>query len=76
MNSAERAHEIVSAIVDMCKVELGDKRPQVETYVRSHLDEIERRAAEKAVAVHREKTTEASDRVLSETSIGSPTGKS
>ena len=76
MNSAERAHEIVSAILDMCKVEFGDKRPQVEVYVQTHLDEIERRAAEKAVAVHREKTTEASDKVLSETTIGSPTGKS
>ena len=76
MNSAERAHEIVSAIVDMCKVEFGDKRQQVEVYVQTHLDEIERRAAEKAVSVHREKTIEASDKVLSETTIGSPTGKS
>ena len=76
MNSAERAHEIVSAIVDMCQVELGDKRPQVETFVQTHLDEIERRAAERAVAIHREKTTEASDRVLSETTIGSPGGQS
>jgi hypothetical protein len=76
MTSAERAHEIVSVIVEMCKVEFGDKRRQVEAYVQGHLDEIERTASEKAVAVHREKATEASDRVLSETTIGSPTAKS
>jgi hypothetical protein len=72
MNSEERAREIISAIIDICRVDFGDKRPQVEACVQGHLDEIERRAAEKAVAVHRAKATEASDTVLSETAIGSP----
>ena len=72
MTSAERSHEIVSAILDMCGVEVRDKRRQLETFVAGHLDEIERTAAEKAVGVYREKTTEATNKVLSETAIGAP----
>ena len=72
MTSAERSHEIVSAILDMCGVEVGERRPQLETFVAGHLDEIERRAAEKAVGIYREKTTEATTKVLSDTAIGAP----
>ena len=72
MTSEERAHEIVSALHDICGVDVGEKRPQLETFVAGHLDEIERRAAEKAVAVYREKTTEATTKVLSQTAIGAP----
>jgi hypothetical protein len=75
MNSEERAREIVSAIVDICRLDLGDKRRQVEACVKSHLDEMERGAAEKTVAIYREKAIEASDKVLSETTIGAPTDK-
>ena len=73
MKSNERAHEIVSTILDMCGIEVRDKRPELETFVMGHLHEIERVAAEKAVAVYREKATEASSTVLSHTAIGSPT---
>jgi hypothetical protein len=73
MSAHERAQEIVSAILDACKVDAADKRPQFEALVVTHLNEIERQAAEKAVVVYREKTTEATDKVLSETAIGSPT---
>ena len=72
MTSEERAHEMVSAILDMCGVELGERR-QLEAFVAGHLEEIERRAAEKAVAVYREKTIEATDKVLSQAAIGAPT---
>jgi hypothetical protein len=72
MTSAERSREIVSAILDICRVEVGEKRPQLESLVAAHLDEIERRAAEKAVVVIREKTTEATDKVLSKTGTGAP----
>jgi hypothetical protein len=72
MTSQERSHEIVSAILDMCGVDVGDRRPQLETFIAGHLDEIERTAAEKAVVVYREKTTEATTKVLSETAIGTP----
>ena len=72
MTSAERSHEIVSAILDMCGVDVGERRAQLETFVAGHLDEIERTAAEKAVGVYRQKTTEATDKVLSDTAIGSP----
>jgi len=54
-------------------VELVDKRAQVEAIVADHVAEIERLAAEKAVGVYREKAMEASDKVLSQTTIGSPT---
>ena len=72
MTSEERSHEIVSAILDMCGVDIGDKRPQLETFVNGHLEEIERVAAEKAVDVYRAKTSEATDTVLSHTAIGAP----
>ena len=72
MTSAERSHEIVSAILDMCGVDVGERRAQLETFVAGHLDEIERAAAEKAVDVYRQKTTEATDKVLSDTAIGTP----
>ena len=75
MNSEERAHEIVSAIVDICRVDLGDKRPQVVACVKGHLDEMERGATEKTVAIYRDKAVEASDKVFSETAIGAPTDK-
>jgi hypothetical protein len=75
MNSEERAQKIVSAIIDIVRVDFGDKRPEIEACVKAHLDEIERRAAERAVAVHRVKATEAGDTVLSETAIGSPSAK-
>jgi hypothetical protein len=57
----------------MCGVDVGDKRAQLETFINGHLEETERVAAEKAVAVYRVKTSEASDKVLSETAIGAPT---
>ena len=72
MTSAERSHEIVSTILDMCGIEVGEQRSQLETFVAGHLDEIERTAAEKAVGVYRDKTTEATNKVLSETAIGAP----
>ena len=72
MKSEERAHEIVSGLLEICGVEIHDKRPQLEAFVAGHLDEIERSAAEKAVTVYREKATEASSTVLSHTTIGAP----
>jgi hypothetical protein len=75
MKMQERAQEIVSAILDICRIDPGDKRPQLEGLVMSHLNEIERQAAEKAVVVYRQKTTEATDKVLSETAIGSPSSE-
>jgi len=66
MTSEQRAHDIVSAVLDMCGVELVDKRPSLEAFITGHLDEVERRAAEKAVAVYRQKTTEAGDKVLTD----------
>ena len=39
---------------------------------RRSFSSIERTAAEKAVVVYREKTTEATTKVLSETAIGTP----
>ena len=72
MTAEERAHEIVSAILDICRIAASDKRPQLEALVLTHLNEIERQATEKAVIVYRKKTTEATDKVLSETAIGSP----
>jgi hypothetical protein len=72
MTAEERAQTIVSAILDMCAVDVGDKRAQLETFVVGHLKEIERVAAEKAVTVYREKAAEASNKVLSETAIGAP----
>jgi hypothetical protein len=75
MKTKERAQEIVSAILDICRIDPGDKRPQLEALVMNHLDEVERQAAEKAVIVYRQKTTEATDKVLAETSIGSPTSE-
>ena len=73
MSAEERAQEIVSAILDICRIDARDKRAQLEALVMNHLNEIERQAAEKAVIVYRTKTTEATDKVLSETAIGSPT---
>ena len=73
MTPEQRAQEIVSAILDACKIDAGDKRRHLEALVIDHLNEIDRQAAEKAVVVYREKTTEATDKVLSETTIGSPT---
>jgi hypothetical protein len=73
MTAEERAHDIVSAILDICRIDANDKRPQLEALVMTHLNEIERQAAEKAVIIYRNKTTEATDKVLSETAIGSPT---
>ena len=73
MTAQERAQEIVSAILDACGIDAADKRPQLEALVMSQLNEIERQAAEKAVVLYREKTTEATDKLLSETAIGSPT---
>ena len=72
MSAQERAQEIVSAILDACRIDAADKRPQLEALVKSHLNEIERQAAEKAVVLYRAKTTEATDKLLSETAIGSP----
>jgi hypothetical protein len=73
MTSGERVHEIVRVVLEACGVELVDKRAQVEAIVADHVAEIERLAAEKAVGVYREKAKEASDKVLSQTTIGSPT---
>lgn len=73
MSARERAQEIVSAILDACRIDAADKRPQLEALVLTQLNEIERQAAEKAVVLYREKTTEATDKLLSETAIGSPT---
>jgi hypothetical protein len=73
MTSEQRAHDIVSTILDMCGVELVEKRPQLETFIARQLDEVQRRAAEKAVAVYRQKSTEASDKVLTETVLRSHT---
>jgi hypothetical protein len=73
MSARERAQEIVAAILDACRIDAADKRPQLEALVMSQLKEIERQAAEKAVVLYREKTTEATDKLLSETAIGSPT---
>jgi len=73
MSTQERAQEIVSAILDACRIDAADKRPQLEALVMTQLNEIERQAAEKAVVLYREKTTEATDKLLSETAIGSPT---
>ena len=73
MTSGDRVREIVRAVLEACGVELVDKRAQVEAIVADHVAEIERLAAEKAVGVYREKATEASDKVLSQTTIGSPT---
>ena len=75
MNSEERAREIVTAIVGICRVDLGDTRPQVEACIKGHLDELERSAAEKTVTIYRDKAAEASDKVFSETVIGAPTDK-
>lgn len=75
MNSEERAREIVAAMIDICRIDVGEKRPQVEACVKQHLDEMERRGAEKAVAVHRQKASEASDKVFSETVIGARADK-
>jgi hypothetical protein len=72
MNSEERAREIVAAIMDICQLDLGDKQSQVEACVKSHLDEIERGAAEKTVAIYREKGVEASDKVFATTTAGAP----
>jgi hypothetical protein len=72
VTSAERSHEIVSAILDMCGLDVREKRLQLESFVAGHLDEIERTTAEKAVAVYRDKTSEASNKVLAETAIGAP----
>ena len=73
MTTGERVHEIVRAVLEACGAELVDKRAQVEAIVADHVAEIERLAAEKAVGVYREKAKEASDNVLSQTTIGSPT---
>ena len=73
MSAQERAQEIVSAILDACRIDAADKRPQLEALVLTQLNEIERQAAEKAVVLYREKTREATDKLLSETAIGSPT---
>ena len=73
MTSGERVHEIVRAVLEACGVELVDKRAQVEAIVAEHVAEIERLAAEKAVGVYREKAKEASEKVLSQTAVGSPT---
>jgi hypothetical protein len=62
MTAQERAQEIVSAILDACRIDAADKRPQLEALVMSQLIEIERQAAEKAVVLYREKTTEATDK--------------
>jgi hypothetical protein len=72
MTAEERAHAIVSAFLDVCGVDIGAKRQQLEMIAIGHLNEIERTAAEKAVTVYREKTTEATDKVLSQTAIGAP----
>ena len=72
MTSEQRAHEMVTAILDMCSVKIDERRLQLEAFVAGHLEEVERRAAEKAVGVYREKATEATDKVLSQTAIGAP----
>ena len=71
MTSEQRASNIVSAVLDMCGVELVEKRPQLERFIAEQLDDVQRRAAEKAVAVYRQKSTEASDKVLTETALPS-----
>jgi hypothetical protein len=73
MTSEERAPEIVSAVLEMCGVQLVDRRPQLEALIAGHLDDVERRAAEKAVGVYRQKATEASDKVLTDTAPHSHT---
>jgi hypothetical protein len=74
MTITERAGEIVSAVLDMCGVDLIEKRAQLEAFVTEHLEEVERRAAEKAVDVYRQKTAEAGEKVLTETSVRSDAG--
>jgi hypothetical protein len=71
MTSEQRARDIVSAVLDMCGVELVEKRPQLEKFIAEQLDDVQRRAAEKAVAVYRQKSTEASDKVLTEPALPS-----
>ena len=51
MSAQERAQEIVSAILDACRIDAADKRPQLEALVMTQLNEIERQAAEKAVVL-------------------------
>jgi hypothetical protein len=72
MTSAQRAQEIVSAILDLCGIDVGRTRSQLEALVIGHLHEVERLSAEKAVGVYRAKTAEATDKVLAEIAIGAP----
>ena len=72
MTSEQRAQAIVSAIIEICRVDLGKQRRQVEACITGHLNELERSTAEKSVAVMRAKSAEASDAVLSQTAIGRP----
>ena len=72
MSLEERAKEIVSTLLDLCKIDVGPDRSRLEAVVIGHLNEVERLSAEKAVVVYRQKTTEATDKVLSETVIGAP----
>ena len=65
MTAQERAQEIVSAILDACRIDAADKQPQLEALVMTQLNEIERQAAEKAVVLYRDKAREATDKVLS-----------
>jgi hypothetical protein len=71
MTSEQRAHEIVSAVLDMCGVQLVERRHQLDAFVAGHLDDVGRRAAEKAVTVYRQKTAEASQEILTETALRS-----
>jgi hypothetical protein len=68
MKIEERAHELVSVVLDLCGAEAdAAKRGQLEAVVTDHLEDVRRSAAEKAVVVYRDKTREADEKVLSET---------
>ena len=69
MTIEERSRELITALLDLCGAEAGaDKRRQLEAIVGDHLEEVRRLAAEKAVVVYRDKTREADEKVLSQTS--------
>jgi hypothetical protein len=71
MKIDERAHELVTVLLEMCGAQAdGDKRRQLEAVVIGHLEDVRRLAAEKAVVVYRDKTREADEKVLSQTATG------
>lgn len=69
MTVKERARVIVSAVLDMCGVEPVEHRAKLEAFIAEQLEEVEQKAAEKAVGVYRQKTAEAGEKVLTETHV-------